>query len=120
MKKIWIAASLFVFGIGVILNLSSFNNIPEPKEAEGNAHLILVEIYEVPNFEGKGVYVHWGNGKIDHYEFKDFNRDNHDENGEIILNTINKLEDQGYDIEHTVSGLAHNGMITKLFMRKTL
>ena len=89
-------------------------------EAEGNTHLILVEIYETPGWEGKGVIVHQGDGKIDHYPFKEFTRENHDDNGELILNTINNLEDKGYDIEHMTSGLAESGMITKIFMRKVL
>jgi hypothetical protein len=44
--------------------------------------------------------------------------EHHDEAGDITLNTINKLVAEGYQIEHTSSGVAQSGMITKIFMRK--
>ena len=39
-------------------------------------------------------------------------------NGEIIVSAINKLERDGYDLTHVSSGLAMNGMITKIWMIK--
>ncbi len=79
---------------------------------------ILVEIYEVPGYEDKGVHIHYGGNKREVIPFKEFKKENHDDNGDIIINAINRLERDGYDLTHIGSGLAQNGMITKIFMVK--
>jgi len=79
---------------------------------------ILVEIYEIPSYKDKGVHIHYGGVKREYIPFKEFNSDNHDENGDITLNAINKLVEQGYVIESTSGGMTGAGIITKVFMRK--
>lgn len=79
---------------------------------------ILVEIYEVPQYEDKGIHIHYGDNKTEIVPFHDFKKENHSLNGEIIISTINRLEREGYDLTHIGSGLAMNGMITKIFMVK--
>lgn len=79
---------------------------------------ILVEIYEIPSYGDKGVHIHYGNAKTEVIPFKAFSKENHDDNGDIILNAVNKLVAEGYHIESSTSGLTDAGMITKLFMRK--
>lgn len=84
--------------------------------SQGN--YILVEIYEFPTHKEKGIHIHYGNGKREFVPFKEFTTDNHDDNGDITINAINKLVADGYEIESTAAGLTDAGMLTKLFMRK--
>jgi hypothetical protein len=77
-----------------------------------------VEIYEVPTYPDRGVHIHYGNNKREVIKFPGMEIEHHDEAGDITLNTINKLVAEGYQIEHTSSGVAQSGMITKIFMRK--
>lgn len=79
---------------------------------------ILVEIYEVPQYTDKGIHIHYGDNNTEIIPFHEFKAENHSENGELIISTINKLERDGYDLTHISSGLAMNGMITKIFMVK--
>ncbi len=99
----------------IIMAFAAFKNSEKEVAAEP---YILVEIYEIPKYEDKGVHIHWGNNKTEFIPFKEFVADHHDDNGDIILNAINKLTAQGYEIDHTASGVAPAGMITKIFMRK--
>ncbi|MBY0426629.1 MAG: hypothetical protein K2Q22_13395 [Cytophagales bacterium] len=117
MKKVVFYTSLLVIACSSIFYLSSFTNTESTKDT-ASAPLILVEIYEIPKYSGKGVIIHRGGGKIEHVPFKDFTSDNHDDNGEITLNTIAKLEGEGYVMEGITSGLTESGMITKIFMRR--
>jgi hypothetical protein len=87
------------------------------KEANGGQY-ILIEIYEIPSYIDKGVHIHYGNGKTEVIPFKEFKIENHDENGEIILNAIHKLSATGYEVVGTTSGMTQAGMITKVFMKK--
>src|SRR6188768_4189783 len=109
MKKytIYILALLAV--VALIVNISGFKSA-EKATTSGNAY-ILVEIYEIPAYKDKGLHIHYGNNKTEFIPFKEFVTPNHDENGEIIISTINKLVDQGYLIDHTAAGLATGGMI---------
>lgn len=117
MKKIAFYFGALILGASLIVNLMSFTNA-KPESPQAAKSYILVEIYEVPDYANKGIYVHRGNGKTDYIPFNVFKADNHDENGELILSTVNKLVAEGYEMEHTTSGLAENGMITKIFLRK--
>ena len=116
MKKytVYILALLAI--IAILVNISGFKS-PNRSVASG-AGYILVEIYEIPAYKDKGLHIHYGNNKTEFIPFKEFVTPNHDENGEIIISTINKLVDQGYTIDHTAAGLANGGMITKIFMKK--
>lgn len=113
MKKAFLVTGMVSLCIAALVYLTSF------KAAEGNSlkTYILVEIYEIPSYAG--IYIHKGAGKTEFVPFKEFKPANHDENGEIILNTLNKLVAEGYEIEHTTSGLSESGMITKVFLQKT-
>ena len=79
---------------------------------------ILVEIYEVPAYDDKGILIHYGGNKTELVRFHDFEKENHSKNGDLIIQTINRLEQEGYDLTHVSSGLATNGMITKVWMIK--
>ncbi|MFL5730306.1 MAG: hypothetical protein ACJ75J_12540 [Cytophagaceae bacterium] len=87
------------------------------KENKGTQY-ILVEIYEIPSYIDKGVHIHYGGGKTEVIPFKEFKIENHDENGEITLNALNKLTASGYEIVSATSGMTQAGMITKVFMKK--
>lgn len=100
----------------VVMVFAAFKNSEEKTKAV--APYILVEIYEIPKYQDKGVHIHWGNNKTEFIPFKEFVADHHDDNADIILNAINKLTAQGYEITSTSSGLAQSGMITKVFMSK--
>ncbi len=117
MKKIAVVSGTLILGILMVLNLMSFTQA-KPENVQNVRPYILVEIYEVPDYANKGIYIHRGNGKTDYIPFNVFKADNHDENGELILSTVNKLVNEGYELEQTTSGLAENGMITKIFLRK--
>lgn len=114
MKKQYLYILSAITIISISFNLFAFKNL-NPKQIDEH---ILVEIYEVPRYPDSGVHIHYGNGKTEVIPFKEFQKDNHDDNGEIIINAINKLERDGYDLTHVASGLATNGMITKIFMVK--
>lgn len=116
MKKAVFTISTFLVAATTLLYLSSFK-ASDIKDA-GTSQYVLVEIYEVPTFPSKGVHIHWGNKKTEYIPFKDFKIENIDDNGDIILEAINKITGQGYELDKTASGLADSGMITKLFFRK--
>ncbi len=116
MKKYAIYSLLAVIAV-ISVSLMAFT--PSEKEsAKGANDYILVEIYEIPSYKDKGVHIHYGGNKREFIPFKEFTAENHDDNGDIILNSINKLVADGYVIESSSAGLADAGMITKVFMRK--
>ncbi len=90
----------------------------EKSTTNSTANYILVEIYEIPTYKDKGVHIHLGGNKREIIPFKEFTAENHDDNGDIILNAINKLVSDGYVIESTAAGMTDAGMITKVFMKK--
>jgi hypothetical protein len=112
MKKYLLSIGISLVAVILFLNLSSFKS-----QTKGTRY-ILVEIYEIPKYDDSGVHIHYGNGKTEYVPFMPFKSEHHDDNGEIILNAINKLVAEGYTISHTAAGLAPAGMITKVFMVK--
>lgn len=116
MKKYTIYVLAFLALVAIIVNISAFKPAEKAKITAGG--YILVEIYEIPAYKDKGLHIHYGNNKTEFIPFKEFVSPNHDENGEIIISTINKLVEQGYIIDHTAAGLANGGMITKIFLKK--
>jgi hypothetical protein len=114
-KAIFTLASIFV-AASAIVYLSSFKGTSVGDA--GTGQYILVEIYEIPTFASKGIHIHWGNKKTEYIPFKEFKIENIDDNGDIILETVNKLIAQGYELDKSTSGLADSGMITKLFFKK--
>lgn len=114
MKKLTLILS--GLALSAILLLMAFNTGSTSFAA--NAPYILLEIYEIPSYPDKGVHIHYGNNKREVIPFKSMNVEDHDEAGDITLAAINKLVEEGYQIESTSSGLTQAGMITKVFMRK--
>ncbi len=107
---------LFAFLVGgsFTLNLLSFKSKAE------NEHepLIMMEIYEIPAYHGKGIHIYYGNGDFEIIPFKPFKEENQEKNGDIIVTTLNRLAKEGYKITFTSSGLSDSGMITKVFLKK--
>ena len=116
MKKYTLYVLAFLAAVALIVNISGFKSAD--KSSTSSNGYILIEIYEIPAYKDKGLHIHYGNNKTEFIPFKEFVTPNHDENGEIIISTINKLVEQGYSIDHTAAGLANGGMITKIFLRK--
>lgn len=115
MKKYLLSIGLSVLAVVLLLNLSAFKS-----DTKASNKYILIEVYEIPKYDDSGVHIHYGNGKTEYVPFKPFTSEHHDDNGEIILSSINKLVSEGYEITHTCSGLAPAGMITKIFMQKEM
>jgi hypothetical protein len=113
MKKYLLTSVLGICATAIIF--MAFKN--STKETP-SAQYILVEIYEIPAYSDKGIHIHYGGGKTEVIHFKAFTLENHDENGELILNTVNGLIAKGYELTSTSGGLAQSGMITKIFMKK--
>lgn len=116
MKKYAIYSFLAVATVLSVF-LMAFN--PNDKASTNtSANYILLEIYEIPSYKDKGIHIHYGGNKRELIPFKEFTAENHDDNGDITLNAINKLVADGYVIESTCAGVSEAGMITKVFMRK--
>lgn len=116
MKKYAIYSFLAVATVLSVF-LMAFN--PNDKATTNNpGNYILVEIYEFQSYKDKGIHIHYGGNKREIIPFKDFTAENHDDNGDIILNSINKLLADGYVIESTCAGLSEGGMLTKIFMKR--
>ena len=103
MKKYAIYSVLAIISV-ISVFMMAFK--PSDKVSTDNAsNYILVEIYEIPSYPDKGVHIHYGGNKREVIPFKEFKAENHDENGDITLNAINKLVSEGYVIDHTAAGL---------------
>lgn len=79
---------------------------------------IMMEIYEVPAYNAKGIHIYYGNDQYEFIPFRKLKEENQEKNGDMIVSTINKLAKQGFEVTHVGSGLSNNGMITKIFMTK--
>jgi hypothetical protein len=110
--------SLVLTGLALLTVLGLWAFTAPQETATANVPYILVEIYEVPTYPDKGVHIHYGDNKREFIPFPGMNIEHHDEAGDITLAAINKLVEQGYQIESSSAGLAQSGMITKIFMRK--
>ncbi len=115
MKRGIIFTAVTAILVSGTIYLTSFKGADQPDVKS----YTLIEVYEVPSYTGKGIYIHKGeSAKVEYIPFKEFKADNHDENGEIIVNTVNRMVREGYHIEHVTSGVAESGMITKIFMHQ--
>ncbi len=94
----------------------SFNNL-KSVESDPQKHIML-EIYEVPAYNAKGIHIYYGNNQSEFIPFSELKEKNQEKNGDLIVSTINKLSEEGYEITHVGSGLSNNGMITKIFMTR--
>ncbi len=110
-------AAIAIIALATVSLIMAFTN-PEANNANKGNPYILVEIYEVPKYPDRGIHIHYGNNKREFIPFPGMEVEHHDEAGDLVLKTINKLVDEGYRIESTSAGLDQAGMITKVFLRK--
>ena len=105
------AASLFV-------GVSAFTGAKDAKEADKSEY-VLIDVYELPAYEDKGLHVHYGNGKTEFIPYANEMKDHHiDDNGDLLIKTLNKLDSEGYEVISTAGGLGDkSGFITKVFLR---
>ena len=107
---------LFVLLIlSLAFHLFAFNAKQEEPNHESH---IMMEIYEVPSYHGKGIHIYYGNGEFEILPFKPFKEENQEKNGDIIVTTLNRLAKEGYEVTSVSSGLSSSGMITKVFLKK--
>lgn len=99
--------------VGITLSFAQNN---KTKAQDIKPHYILLDIYEVPSYEKKGIHIHYGNENTEIIPFKDFKKENHDDNGELLTSTLNKLYTDGYRVVSMSSGAWKNGKITKIIM----
>ncbi len=70
MKKLY-SAVVIICIISVTLNLVAFTR---PDSIDEH---ILVEIYEVPDYDDKGIHIHYGENKTEIVRFHEFQKENH-------------------------------------------
>jgi hypothetical protein len=104
----------------LIIGISAFTGSKTETNVAGK--YVVVDIYELPGYEDKGVHIHYGGGKTEFIPFPNDMKDHHlDDNGNIIVNALNKLDDEGYEVISTSGGLGdRSGMITKVFLKKKI
>lgn len=105
-------------GLLVIAVSFMFFAFKSAKQESEKQKTIMVEIYEVPAYPNNGIHIYYGNGKSEDILFNSMKLEDKASNGDLIVNTINRLENEGYEINHVGSGLANSGMIVKIFMTK--
>jgi hypothetical protein len=113
MKRLFYSLVIIVLTISVGINLFAF----KASEKTASEHIML-EIYEVPAYNAKGIHIYYGNNQSEHIPFQKLKEENQEKNGDLIVTTLNKLAKEGYEISHVGSGLSNNGMITKIFMTR--
>jgi hypothetical protein len=99
-----------------ILGLFGFSNSTDVQK--GDTDYILIDVYEVPTYEKKGIHIHYGPGNTKVIPFKEFRTEFHDDNGELLIKTLNDLKKEGYVVDKMSSGKATSGMITKFLLVK--
>lgn len=75
-----------------------------------------MDVYEVPSYSDKGIHIHYGEGNTDYIPFKEFKKEHHDDNNELLTKTLNELYDDGYRVVQMSSGAWLNGKITKMIL----
>ncbi|MEQ8359805.1 MAG: hypothetical protein RH860_09985 [Cytophagales bacterium] len=109
---------IIFFGIAVILALVSLSFSVFSFDDSNPEQHIMLEIYEVPAYNAKGIHIYYGNNQSEFIPFRKLKEENQEKNGDLIVTTINKLSKEGFEITHVGSGLSNNGMITKIFMTR--
>lgn len=112
MKKLGYLSIAGVLLLAVVL----FSFISKENKDEKDGYIIL-DVYEVPTYDNKGIHIHYDD-HTDVIPFKEFKQEFHDENGELLVKTLNDLRDKGYKIRSTSTGKAQSGMISKIIMEK--
>lgn len=110
--------SFILSGILGILFLSLISFAVHSIDSTEPEEHIMLEIYEVPAYPAKGIHIYYGNNQSEFIPFRQMKEENQQKNGDLIVTTINKLSNEGYEITHVGSGLSNNGMITKIFMTR--
>ncbi|MCP4522094.1 MAG: hypothetical protein GY827_10455 [Cytophagales bacterium] len=113
MKKVIFALLLTLAGLVTVNAQDNNSNVNAAPKTPG---YIVIDIYEVKSYDGKGIHIHYGPGDTKVIPFKDFKKDNHDDNGELITKTLNELYAQGYRVVSMSSGAWKGGKITKIIM----
>ena len=105
------ATSLFV-------GVSAFTGAKNEKQAEKGQY-VVIDVYELPAYEDKGLHIHYGGSKTEFIPYVNDMKDHHmDDNGELLVKTLNRLDSEGYEVISTAAGLGDkSGMITKIFLR---
>lgn len=109
---------IMLLGIAVIMGLLSLSISGFSFDESTPEQHIMLEIYEVPAYNAKGIHIYYGNNQSEFIPFRKLKEENQEKNGDLIVTTINKLSKEGYEITHVGSGLSNNGMITKIFMTR--
>lgn len=102
---------------GVVLFVALLFSFVSKSNQDDDSGYIILDIYEVPTYDKKGIHIHYD----DHTEvipFKEFKKEYHDENGELLVKILNDLRDEGYEITSTSTGKAQSGVISKIIMEK--
>ncbi len=116
MNKLIVYSLGAIAAVSVMFNISSFTGAKTEGEQKP---YVMIDVYEIPAMDYKGVHIHFGNGKTEYVPFKGMNDHHIDDNGEILLGVINKFHAEGYEIVSTTGGLGdRSGFITRIFMGK--
>ncbi len=119
MKKQLTTIILSALCAGSVFYFSSFVTKETRHSNKEKPEYIVLDVYEVPSYDKKGIHVHYGEGKTEVIPFKEFKTENHDDNGELLVTVLNRLHDEdGYEVVGTSTGKAQSGMITKIIMKK--
>lgn len=80
---------------------------------------ISIDVYELPAYEDKGIHVHYSD-KTEFIPFPNTMQDHHlDDNGQLVVQTLNKLSEEGYEVVSSAGGLGDkSGFITKIILKK--
>ncbi len=102
----------------LFISVSAFTDSKTSTEDTGT--YVVIDVYEIPAYEDKGLHIHYGNAKTIFVPFPNDMKDHHmDDNGEILVKALNMLDSEGYEVISTTGGLGDkSGMITKIFLRK--
>ncbi len=112
MKKLIIFLVFSLLGI----TLSFAQGDKKSKAKKIKPHYILIDIYEVPRYEKKGIFIHYGENNTVNIPFNEFKKENHEKNGELLTKTLNDLYEDGYRVTSMSSGAWKRGKITKVIM----
>jgi len=102
----------------LFMGVSAFTGAKNEKESDKSEY-VLIDVYELPAYEDKGLHIHYGNGKTEFIPYANEMKDHHiDDNGNLLVTTLNKLNSEGYEVVSTAGGLGDkSGFITKVFLR---
>lgn len=113
MRKIGYLSIIGALLFAVVL----FSFVSKDNEKNDNGYIVL-DVYEVSAYDDKGIHIHYDD-HTDFIPFRDMKKEFHDDNGELLVRTLNDLREKGYKVVNTSSGKSQkSGLITKIFMEK--